>query len=972
MSDAGSKGPQTGLSRYLSPAGAWALAFGCSVGWGCFAMPGTTFLPLAGPVGTALGMLIGGLVMLIIGINYHYMMNRYPDCGGTFAYTKKEFGYDHGLLSTWFLLLVYVAIIWANATAIPIFIRKLSGSMFAFGFHYEIAGFDIYFGEILISMFAIILATGVCIAGGKFSEIVQIIFALMLIGGIVLLAVLIFTSRSFSFSVFENGFVESKEIPHQVLQIVVLAPWAFVGFESISHSAEEFGFSTEKSLGIMVGALITGVMAYAFMGLIAATAVPSGCSNWMEYIANLDSYSGYEGLPTYNAAFSYLGQAGIVIVGFATAAGIMTGLIGNMIAASRLVFAMSRDNLIPKRLSRVNGKNVPVNAIMFIALLSIPIPLFGRTAIGWIVDVNTIGAAIAYIYASVVALKAARKEQKTVIVITGALGTVIALFFTAYFLVPNVSSAGVLASESYVILIVWSILGFVFFRYAFTRDKEDRFGKTTIVWIVLLFMILFVSMLWFREKSLTTTAEVLGKLSGYNKQELSEHGIEMNETESLKAQSFLQEQINIVDDAMKRNSLIQMATIVISLVIMFGIYNKMQRQANEMEIEKVEAEQSSQAKSTFLSNMSHDLRTPMNAIIGYIQIAKDVKNVPEEELEYLDKIEFSSKHLLSLINDILDMSRIENGKMELLPEPTDLVQLMEEIHVIFANQMKEKNIKYVVEEKDIEDRYVMCDANRMNRVLLNLISNALKFTPEGGMVSAILRQTETSKEKGLYEIRVRDTGMGMSPEFVKHVFESFSRESTAAKIQGTGLGMAITKSIVDLMGGEIKLNTTQGEGTEFIVELCFEIAKEKPKSDEELAEEEVKIDYSKHKLLLVEDQAVNREIAIKILNKFGFTVDHAENGQVAVDKIAASTPGEYTAVLMDIQMPVMNGYDSTRAIRMLDTPELANIPIIAMSANAFKEDVQAALEAGMNGHIAKPIEIKKLIGTLDAVILGQL
>ncbi len=960
------------LHKYLSPVGAWALAFGCSVGWGCFVMPGTTFLPLAGPVGTALGMLIGGFVMLIIGINYHYMIGLYPDSGGTFTYTKKESGYDHGILSTWFLLLVYVAIIWANATAIPLIFRNLLGPVFEWGFHYQIAGFDVYTGEILISLIAIALAAVICIIGGRFSAVIQTVFAIILIGGITIGAVAVFIGCGFSFSAIAPGFVPLKSKPLQILQIVVLAPWAFVGFESISHSAEEFNFSEKKSLLIMFIAIITGVMAYSFMALMAVARLPEGCANWMQYLENLGSYHGYESLPTFNTANHFMGNAGMILLGLTTTAGIMTGLIGNTIAVTRLIYSMSRDNLIPKKLSRLSKNGVPVNAILFIVIISLPIPFLGRTAIGWIVDVNTIGAAIAYTYTSAVAFKAARKSGNVGIMITGVVGAVISLFFTAYFLIPNIWSASAMAPESYVILIVWSVCGFLFFRYAFLRDRENRFGRTPLVWIALLFMILFVSMLWFRERSLIISQEVIGELSDYNSHELSEHGVKLDTSETRADRAFMERQLKVVDDAMMRNSLIQMTAIVIALFVMFNIYNKMQKRTNEMEVEKARAEQSNRAKTLFLSNMSHDLRTPMNAIIGYTRIAREVENLPKEELEYLDKIDHSSQHLLSIINDILDLSRIENGKMDLTPERTDLTRIFREVEEIFANQMEGKGIKYTVDTGDVKDNFVICDANRLSRVLMNLISNAFKYTQEGGTVSVTLRQTGTSEKRGEYEITVKDNGMGMSPEFAMNVFDAYSRENTASNIQGTGLGMAITKSLVDLMGGKIRLNTRQGEGTEILLDFGFDLAPvlTKEEMDESRREREA-IDYSKHKLLLVEDQPVNREIAKKILTKFGFRLDVAEDGSKALSMVSASAPGEYTAVLMDIQMPVMNGYEATKAIRELDDPDISAIPIIAMSANAFEEDVKTSLEAGMNAHVAKPIEIPKLMETLDKIILGQ-
>ena len=424
-----------------------------------------------------------------------------------------------------------------------------------------------------------------------------------------------------------------------------------------------------------------------------------------------------------------------------------------------------------------------------------------------------------------------------------------------------------------------------------------------------------------------------------------------------------------VSNSLTRHNIMQMTLIAIALFIMFNIYNLMVKREKAMEIQKVQAERSNKAKSTFLSNMSHDIRTPMNAIIGYTNLIKKEPGLPQKTREYLDKIEASNHHLLALINDILDMSRIESGKMELDPQKSNIVKAMNEVRDLFATQMETKGLKFAVNIDNVMNKVVMCDTPRLNRVLLNLISNAFKFTPEGGSVTVTLRQVGGTEEVGSYELRVKDTGMGMTPEFAKKVFAAYERDRTVSNIQGTGLGMSITKSIVELMGGTIDVQTEYGKGTEFIVRVDFPIVDE-PDVEEsaQVVDFKQEIDFSKIKLLLVEDNEVNREIASLILQEFGFKLDTAENGKVAVEKVAASKVGDYDAVLMDVQMPVMNGYDATKKIRELPNPKLAQIPIIAMTANAFTEDIQAAKDAGMNSHIAKPLDIQKMIETLSEVL----
>ena len=515
------------------------------------------------------------------------------------------------------------------------------------------------------------------------------------------------------------------------------------------------------------------------------------------------------------------------------------------------------------------------------------------------------------------------------------------------------------------------------------------------------------------------------------------------------------------------------------------------------------AETANKAKSTFLSNMSHDIRTPMNAIIGFTTLA--VSNIDDKKRvqDYLGKILSSSNHLLSLINDILDMSRIESGKIHLEETEVSLSEVLHDLKTIISGQIHAKQLELYMDVMDVTNEDVYCDKTRLNQVLLNLLSNAVKFTPAGGTVSVRIRQYPgTVKGSELYEIRVKDNGIGMSQEFVQKIFSPFERErtSTVSRIQGTGLGMAITKNIVNMMGGTIEVLTEQGKGTEFIVRLPFRI-QSKHQRIEKIAELEglkalvvdddfntcdsvtkmlVKVgmrsewtlsgkeavlrarqsmemgdafhayiidwrlpdmngievtrqirslgddtpiiiltaydwsdievearaagvtafcakpmfmsdirdtlmtaigqkqaeaetailptagsDFRGRYILLVEDNELNSEIAAEILNEYGFLVDTAENGAEAVEKVKNSKPGNYDLVLMDVQMPVMNGYEATKQIRALDNPALAGITILAMTANAFDEDKKKALECGMDGFLSKPIVIEELISILQ-------
>ncbi|MBO5623983.1 MAG: APC family permease, partial [Butyrivibrio sp.] len=333
---------KSAFERYLSPIHAWALSLGCAVGWGAFVMPGTTFLPSAGPLGTTIGLVVGAIIMFIIGVNYHFLINKYPSSGGTLTYTIRTLGHDHGFMSAWFLILVYIAIIWANASAIGLISKNLFGNTFQFGFYYQFLGYDVYFGEVLLSVIAILICGFLCISNKRMAVNIQVILALVLILGISFCAFNALTAEPGRNVITKPYFAGGDTFsPKQVITIVALSPWAFVGFESISNSAQGFKFSTKKSLGIMTAALLCAVLGYVLLTLMATSNIDGRYTGWNEYIADLSNLKGVEGLPTFHAANVSMGRLGVVILGLAALSGIMTGLIGNMIAASRLIYAMA-------------------------------------------------------------------------------------------------------------------------------------------------------------------------------------------------------------------------------------------------------------------------------------------------------------------------------------------------------------------------------------------------------------------------------------------------------------------------------------------------------------------------------------------------------------------------------------------------------------------------------------------------------
>ena len=373
------------------------------------------------------------------------------------------------------------------------------------------------------------------------------------------------------------------------------------------------------------------------------------------------------------------------------------------------------------------------------------------------------------------------------------------------------------------------------------------------------------------------------------------------------------------------------------------------------------------ARNDFLANMSHDIRTPMNAIVGYTNIAKTNKHQPETVADALDKIGSSSHYLLSLINDILDISKIESGKMQISYGPCDLAALFRRIEDITALQAKKKFLVITYCHDSVRHYKVKSDELRLEQILINIISNAIKYTPSGKTVDLIAEELPSSGGKNKYRFIIRDTGIGIKEDYLPHIFESFTREerTTVNRIQGTGLGLAITAKIVEMMGGTISVKSKLGEGSEFTVELELEPLDMDSRTNADNSES---IDLAGHRILLVEDNAINAEIARMILEQYGAEVQQADNGKIGLEALQEKGPGYYDAVLMDIQMPVMNGFEATKAIRALGGAYATALPIIAMSANAYDEDVRDCLAAGMNGHIAKPFNPDELMRILRRYI----
>ena len=396
---------------------------------------------------------------------------------------------------------------------------------------------------------------------------------------------------------------------------------------------------------------------------------------------------------------------------------------------------------------------------------------------------------------------------------------------------------------------------------------------------------------------------------------------------------------------------------------------KLEEQHRLLEEALEKAQRASHAKTEFLNNMSHDIRTPMNAIIGFTSLAASHLSNQELVQDYLSKIKAASDHLLSLINDVLDMSRIESNKVVIEETTCCLPQLLQNLQAMIQADLAFKGLSFHMDDSALAHSYVLCDQLRLNQVLLNTLSNALKFTPAGGDISiSVIERPGDTADAAVYEFCVRDTGIGMAPEFLPHIFEPFERErtSTVSGIQGTGLGMSITKNLVALMHGQVAVESQKGVGSAFTFTFPFRLSA--PPDQQGMPDAMKSQPLTGYHLLLAEDNELNQEIAVTILEEGGCTVDVAANGAEAVEKVLHSADAPYDLVLMDIQMPVMDGIEAIKAIRAMDDPKLARLPIVVMTADVFEESRQRTLAAGIDGYLAKPIDTGKLFATLQRIL----
>ena len=1383
-------GATAGLRPGFTPLGMWAFSIGTSIGWGSFIVTCNTYLQKSGILGTVFGMLLGMAVIFVITWNLQYMIQKAPSAGGVYTFQKQIGGKDVGFLTFWFVLLTYLAILWANMTSLPLFARFFLGDTFRFGFHYRVFDYEVWLGEALLSVLAVVLVAALCLRSSRLPNRIMVVAALTFAGGFTLCALAALLRHESAFS-YEPLYTEGSGAFTQIVHIAAISPWAFIGFENISHFSEEYAFPVKRVRGILIGSVVMTTLLYLFVSLLSVTAYPPEYDSWLAYIRDMGNLEGIKAVPAFYAANHYLGQAGVTVLMLSLFAVILTSLIGNLLALSRLLFAAGREGQAPRGLSHLNKKGIPGKAMITVAVISVFMPFVGRTAIGWIVDVTTLGATLIYGLVSFAVYRSAKESGCRPEMATGLAGVGLMAVFLLLLLIPGLLPFHAMESVSYILFIVWSALGLFYYRLLLFWDRERKSRQTAAVWIVLLVLVLFASMMWVSRATENAANLAVERIFTYHQS----HPDHDSENEATERTAYLKEQAAAISRTNILYTSVSLGVFLLFVLILMnnyrdnqklgerlseaeqevisarkiaeleksisalldnmpnmtstkdaetGVYlacnqafadyarkenpagvvgltdaqifdaetaahfaaddrlalsmdkpyifvedvldaagnrrqfqttklkfidltgrlcllgmsqdmtdmvriqheNAMTREAYEnarsagilythiahtlardytdmfsvnldteeyieyrkgdrtsamsearrgwhffsdcieelsenvcaedqetflkaldrrtlmraldrknsymltyrqkreagpiyvsMKVSRMEddenfiivgisnvdaemretmsksealaealasAEAANKAKTSFLSSMSHEIRTPMNAIIGLDTLALKDKTMNSQTKDYLEKIGSSARHLLDLINSILDMSRIESGRMVLRREVFSFSGMLEQINSMIMTQCADKGLTYDCRVLGKVDTSYIGDDMKLKEVLINILSNAVKFTEAPGSVTLTVERTVAFEDQSTLRFRIKDTGIGMDKAFIPRLFEPFSQEDSSRKTKygSTGLGMAITKRIVEMMNGSISVDSEKGAGTEFTVAVTLKNCSQKgedtegaidPNSfhvlvvdDDKIAAEharmvldevgiradicgggeealsmmevqrlknepynlvlmdwnmpgmngleasaEIRKKFDREttvvvltayswddiheeaqrvgvdnflakplfaskvieeferiarknnmalfkekkraqlvgrRILLAEDMEINAEIMMDVLEMEGIEADHAENGREAVEMFAASAPGYYSAILMDVRMPEMDGLEATAAIRAMKRADAGKIPIIALTANAFDEDVQRSLQAGMNAHLIKPIEPEALYQALGELI----
>ncbi|MCR4763842.1 MAG: amino acid permease [Lachnospiraceae bacterium] len=594
-----------GLRAGFTPLGIWAFSIGTSIGWGSFIVTCNTYLQKSGLLGTVIGLLLGMAIILVITWNLQYMIMKKPDAGGPYTFVKQMNSKDLGFVTFWFVLLTYLAIFWASITSLPLFARFFLGDTFRFGFHYHVFGYEVWLGEALLSICAVILIGLLCASSSRLPNHIMTVAALVFVAAFALCAVIAMAEHDTAFR-YEPFYTEGSGAFGQIIRIAVISPWAFIGFENIAHFSEEYDFPVKRVRRILISSVFVTTILYLFVSALSVSAYPQEYNSWLAYIQDMGNLQGIKAVPAFYAADYYLGRPGVVVLMIALFGVILTSLIGNMLALSRLIYAAGREGETLPLFARLNARNIPDKAVLAVAVVSVFIPFLGRTAIGWIVDVTTLGATMIYGFVSYAVFHSASRENARLEKATGLAGVLLMICFILLLLIPGLLPFDAMETESYILFIVWAILGLIYFRVLIFHDRNREYGQRIVVWIILLMLVLFASMMWVSRETDHAAKMAVERIYEYHQ---SHQESDTDEESGAARVAFLHEQAKHVSSANTLYTLVSLGLFTICTLIMTNNYRdnrKLGRRLSAAEQEAREARRIAELKesiSTLLDNM---------------------------------------------------------------------------------------------------------------------------------------------------------------------------------------------------------------------------------------------------------------------------------------------------------------------------------------------------------------------------------
>ncbi len=930
-------------ASFISGIQIWTLSLGCIIGWGAFVMPGSTFLPDSGFLGSVIGIAIATIIILVISSNYSYLTMNIPGDASSYIYARDILGHDHAFLAAWSLILAYISLLWANSVTFTMVARYLIGPELEWGFHYTVAGYDIYAGEIVANIILDIIFALIICYFPKIAQFCRTFFGIMLFTSVAALFIVVATSKTASHNLVQFAMGDRTITFKQVMDMVIIAPWLFVGFEVVTHIV---GRVTTKARHIFIFAglaIFSGMLIYLCLLFIGASNAPEAYASWKEYVSDLNNLTGLEHIPVFYNAYALAGIKGLILVGIAVFSALTTSVFGFYKGAMRVVQMMAEDRLLPALFGKEKN-DVPRIAVIAIFLCCLPIPFIGRTAMGWNADVSTLSTSIVYAYISICCFTTARKSKSLRYEVCGILGIIISAFSFIMLLVPNIFTEDVLSAESYFMFVVWSFLGIIFYWIIF--KKQRRLGYSAVMWITMLFVMFFALGMWMRLSSIRRIEAVEGD---------SSH----------------------VYRILLENNLIQIFAIVFVLGILFSLFSTVLKREKDVQNQKVQAEEQNRAKTAFLSSMSHEIRTPINAVLGLDEMI--LRESDETAIKnYAADIQSSGKMLLSIINDILDFSKIEAGKMEIVPAEYDLAKMVACIYSMTSTRAKAKNLTFSVNVDPSSPSKLYGDENRIKQCILNILTNAVKYTHNGGVTLNIGTEKVDDKHVSL-SVQVIDTGIGIKAEDLHKLCAPFERieEKRNRSIEGTGLGMSIVANLLRAMNSRLDVKSEYGHGSDFSFVLLQEVVDWSPAgswnashlADCGISMHRQSFQAPKARILVVDDTPMNLTVIKGLLKSTFIKVDTAPDALTALI-MAKETP--YHVIFIDHMMPNMDGIEMLRELKIHGTEVNKNTPCIVLTANAISGSRRAYMGIGFDDYLSKPIDTVLLESMLQKYIPKEL